>query len=260
MKIRDKDLEWIKSLLKRNIGVLIIVLIVAYLLKYYYSVAGVGELKIFIIPVKFIVENVVGIRFIYDPYYGYISFESGIGIEKGCIGINYMIAIFLMLSFMLFPSFITQREKLMLIGLIIVISYLWMIIVNSVRISSGIILHRAEFHILGLSGDQIHRIQGILIYYIGMWVIYLIMINIGKVFFKKYLIDEREIDGIVIKNKLFKETLIYIPFYFYIAVVVVMPLLNGALFVNASLFINHTFWILLISTLITICISLFIRR
>ena len=86
----------------------------------------IDEFRLIVLPLKSFVEFLTGIEFIFEPGYGYINLENGVGIEKGCIGINYMIAIFYMMCFSLFSLPIGQRKKLLFMCVINVFSYLYM--------------------------------------------------------------------------------------------------------------------------------------
>src|SRR4030043_1170957 len=145
--------------LRNNMLAFMLVLCLAYMLKHYYSTTSPDDLKWLTSPLSALIHSLTGIAFTYKAGYGYVNLKHAIGIEKGCVGINYMIAIFAMLSFSFIPRFPRQIHKLYLIASCALLSYLCTLIVNALRISTAIALPQTAP--LGLSYEQFHRLQGI---------------------------------------------------------------------------------------------------
>ena len=138
------------------------VLLGAFALKHFYSTASVNELRWILAPTTLLVELVSGRTFNFEMHAGYMSSDRSFLIANSCAGVNFMIAAFLMLSIAKL-----WRGKLAwkLIPAALVISYATTIVANTVRISTALHLQNSRLDIAGLSANQLHRLEGILIYF-----------------------------------------------------------------------------------------------
>lgn len=126
------------------------------------------------------------------------------------------------------------------------------ICICGIRISLGIEFYRINIKILDLSNEEIHRIQGILIYYGAMCLIYIIMMKIKRIYISRCSMEAIDKQANAKRSRLFRRILGWSPLHWYILVVVIVPVINGAFSYNPSLVIEHIFWIVIISLLITL--------
>lgn len=141
------------------------VLLTALVLKHHYSTASVNELRWILAPTTFLVELVTGSRFDFESYAGYTNSDRTFVIAASCAGVNFLIAAFLMLS--LRKLWICGREKISwsFIPLTALIAYVTTLVANTVRISTALKFHRNPLELGWLSGNQLHRFEGIFIYF-----------------------------------------------------------------------------------------------
>ena len=141
---------------------LLAVLLIAFALKHFYSTASVNELRWILTPTTFLVELVSGRTFFFEMHAGYMSSDRSFLIATSCAGVNFMIAAFLMLSL----AKLWRRElSWKLLPAALAVSYVATIVANTVRISTALHLQNRGFDIASLSANQLHRLEGILIYF-----------------------------------------------------------------------------------------------
>jgi exosortase K len=201
-----------------------VILIVAASLKAFYSTASVNDLTWILWPTKTVVETISGTRFHFESYTGYMSEDRSFLIAAACSGVNFLIAIFLMLSLRMLwrrrSESTSWRSLLLIAGL----SYVITIFANSLRISSALwlIMTRREF--FGLDRDELHRLDGILIYFGMMLLVY--------VAFEYF---ERKARTLTWKSLAF-------PLAIYYAITLAIPITNGAF--RDSEFLTHSLFVL----------------
>jgi exosortase K len=215
---------------------IVLVLLAALALKYFYSTAGVNELRWILAPTTLLVELVSGRTFNFEMHAGYMSSDRSFLIASSCAGVNFMITAFLMLS-------ITKlwRGKLAwkLIPAAFLISYATTIVANTVRISTALYLQNSRPDIAGLNGNQLHRLEGILIYF-G----FLLLL---------FLLSERTKDQET-PGRAFRLDNFLFPLLIYYVTTLGMPLVN-AMFRQefaASAFLEHSAFVLIAPLLLTV--------
>ena len=104
-----------------------------------------------------------------------------------------------------------------------VTAYFLTVAVNTIRILISIQLYEKDISYGWFTPDRVHRIVGIAVYYIFLYLIY---------FFecKK------------IKKSLTKIT----PLFWYLLITLIVPIATGSYFLNPSKFIEHTIFVILI--------------
>lgn len=162
---RAKEIE--PSYRKRNYVAFVQVLVVvlaAVAVKWYYAVASVNQLRWILAPTTWLVEFITGKNFEFESYTGYMSSDRTFVIAASCAGVNFLITSFLMLSLRRVWQDRTTKIAWRFFAVVALAAYLATIIANTVRISSALLLRRMPVEI-GLSPDQLHRFEGILIYF-----------------------------------------------------------------------------------------------
>jgi exosortase K len=146
-------------------------LLIAWALKQHYSEARADDLKWVLTPTAQLVSAMTGSPFTLQPGEGYLSRERLFLIEKSCAGVNFMLAAFGMLVFTLFHRVRTVVSAGGVLGVSLLAGYTAAVVVNAVRIAMAVWL---AAHPVGLSisGAALHRLEGILVYFGGLMLLY----------------------------------------------------------------------------------------
>jgi exosortase K len=134
-------------------------------LKLHYSTANVNDLRWILAPTKILVELATGERFTFESYAGYMNADHTFLIAASCAGVNFLIAAFLMLTL---PALWRKRFtclKWRMVPTAFLIAYLTTITANTVRIAIALGIRRMDLEVAWLSSDQLHRFEGILVYF-----------------------------------------------------------------------------------------------
>jgi exosortase K len=143
----------------------VVVLVGAYSLKLYYSTASANQLRWILAPTTVLVQLVSGTSFEFESHAGYISRDCNFLIANSCAGVNFLITAFLMLSM---RKLLDDRSKIISWGFIpiaAVVAYLVTLAANTARISIALWLQRMPAEISWLNPSQLHRFEGIFIYF-----------------------------------------------------------------------------------------------
>jgi exosortase K len=147
----------------------IVILLSAFTLKLYYSSASVNQLRWILAPTTAIVEFVTGLSFEFEAHAGYITSDRSFVIAASCAGVNFLITAFLMLSLrQLWQNRAgnqSANKPWRLIPKAFVFAYLATLVANTVRISTALRLREMPLEIAWLSPNQLHRLEGIFIYF-----------------------------------------------------------------------------------------------
>jgi exosortase K len=198
---------------RAKVGVLIVSALAAWGMKRHYAAGGADDLWWVLAPTAALVETLTGATFTVAPGEGYFSRERLFLIEKSCAGINFMIAAFGMLVFALLHRVAGGRSAARVLGVSLGASYVSAVLVNAVRIAIA----------MWMPGDaDVHRIQGITIYFGGLVVLYQLV---------QRLDDARRHTAL--------------PLAAYYAVTLALPLANGAVQSGAR-FVEHALVVLVV--------------
>jgi exosortase K len=155
-----------------------LVLVCALGLKQYYSTASVNQLRWILAPTTFVVELVTGSQFEFESHAGYMSSDRSFVIAASCAGVNFLITAFLMLS--LRKLWRDQENSWPFIPAFALLAYLATVVANTVRISTAIRLQQTRIEFGGLDGNQLHRLEGIVIYFGFLMLLYLVSERLGQ--------------------------------------------------------------------------------
>ncbi len=142
----------------------VVVLLCAVAIKWYYATASVNQLRWILAPTTWLVELITGTNFEFESYTGYMSSDRRFVIASSCAGVNFLITSFLMLSLRKVWKDRATKIAWRFFAVVAIAAYLATIIANTVRISSALLLRRMPVEI-GLSPNQLHRFEGIFIYF-----------------------------------------------------------------------------------------------
>jgi exosortase K len=154
-----------------------VVLCCALALKLYYSAASANQLRWILGPTTALVELVSGRSFSFESNAGYLSDDRSFLIAAPCAGVNFLITAFLMLALRKLWTD-RSRERIVhawpFIPLAALIAYLATLVANTTRISIALWLRRAALATGWLSGSQLHRLEGILVYFGFLLLLYVV--------------------------------------------------------------------------------------
>jgi exosortase K len=157
---------------QKRIAQLIVVLLSAVALKQYYSTASVNQLRWILAPTTAIVELITGSQFTFESNAGYMNKEGTFLIAASCAGVNFLLTAFLMIS--LRRLWLQRINAWKFIPAAALVAYLATLVANTVRISTALRIQKTPLEISWLTGNQLHRLEGIFIYFGFLLLLFLI--------------------------------------------------------------------------------------
>lgn len=149
-----------------------IVLTIAFAMKLFYATSSVNDLRWILAPTTFFVEVITGEHFWFESYAGYISGDRSFLIADSCSGMNFFIMAFLMLSLMKLQKGLTANVSWLFIPISLLAAYTSTLVANTVRITVAMRLHRMSPDFIWINPDQVHRLEGIFIYFGFLMLLY----------------------------------------------------------------------------------------
>ena len=143
----------------------LVIILCALALKLHYATASANQLRWILGPTTSLVEFFNGSSFQFESYAGYMSSDQKFLIAASCAGVNFMVTAFLMLAL---RALLRDRSSVLSWRVIPVyagFAYVTTIIANTVRICVALWLKRVPDDVRWLSWSQLHRIEGIIIYF-----------------------------------------------------------------------------------------------
>jgi exosortase K len=199
-----------------------VVLLGAFTLKLFYSAASSNELRWILAPTTVMVEVVTGMKFEFESHAGYMSSDHTFLIAASCAGVNFLVTSFLMLA--LRKLWREQRLGWTFIPYAAVTAYIATLIANTVRIATALRMKRMSFEVDWLDANQLHRLEGIFVYFGFLLLLYL-------------LTEKSDGASSLARRSLF-------PLLVYYATMLGLPLANGA-YRQGSHFWEHAAFVLL---------------
>ena len=209
--------------MKTKVGVLAVVALVAFGLKRHYADAPTDALSWILTPTAHLVSAVTGVVFSAVPGEGYFSAERMFLIEKACAGVNFMIAAFAMVASALVHRARSVRDGAAVVGVSLLASYLTAVLVNTVRIVIAMWLAVHPVTFASLTAADIHRLEGIVVYFGGLLLLYEVVQRIDR------------------RASVFRYA---VPLGVYYLVTLGVPLANGSSLTEA--FLTHALAVLLL--------------
>ena len=144
--------------------------VIAFGLKQHYAGARADDLAWILGPTATLVGAMTDATFRWQPQEGYFSRERLFLIEKSCAGINFMLAAFGMLVIATLPRVGSGASAARVVGVSLLASYAAAVMVNAVRIAIAMWL--AAHPVTPLSAADMHRVEGIVVYFGGLVLLY----------------------------------------------------------------------------------------
>ena len=207
-----------------------VVLLCALALKFYYSNATADELLWILAPTTTLVELLSRRSFAFESYTGYVSSDHRFVIAVPCAGVNFLITAFLMLALRRLWRDRLQRLSWTFLPITAVFAYVATLIANTMRISIALEMQRRSVDVDGLSGNQLHRLEGIVIYF-G----FLLLL---------FMLSER-------MEAAKTRTALLFPLGIYYATTLGIPLVNGS-YRQGMPFWEHFFFVLVLPLIVVI--------
>ncbi|MFZ1701342.1 MAG: exosortase K [Pyrinomonadaceae bacterium] len=148
-------------------------------IKLYYSGASVDGLFWVLAPTAFLVEIVTGTNFTYESNAGYMSSDHSFLIAASCSGVNFLITAFLMMTISKLWKYRQYGMNWSFIPLALAVAYFTTIIANTVRITTALYLRR-DPQLIWINPDELHRFEGIVIYFGFLLLLFLVTELIGS--------------------------------------------------------------------------------
>jgi exosortase K len=140
-------------------------LLCALALKFYYSNATADELLWILAPTTTLVEMLSGRSFAFESYTGYMSSDHRFVIAVPCAGVNFLMTAFLMLGLRRLWRERLQPVSWSFLPVTAVMAYVATLIANTTRICVALETQRRGVEVDWLNGNQLHRLEGIVIYF-----------------------------------------------------------------------------------------------
>ncbi|WP_028580468.1 exosortase K [Desulfogranum japonicum] len=188
------------------------VLLFALILKLWFSSATPAQLCWLLGPIAKLIQLYTSVQFTFDPHLGYVNQQLQIIIAPVCCGLNFMLIVLCMVAF---QGIITLNSSQLWKWLLVtpLLAYTYTILVNSVRIILAIWLFKHHMEAGWLTPERVHRLSGILIYYLMLLFLY----NATTILLEKIEQSAQTCSS---------QVLALFPFFWYAGMTLVIPLLN----------------------------------
>ena len=147
----------------KTLAQLAAILLIAYVLKSFYSTASVNDLRWILAPTTFLVELITGRQFTFESQAGYMSTDHTFLIAASCSGVNFLIISLMVLSLGTIWREWPRAIEWKALSIAAFVAYGSTVVANTTRIVVALYSQNVEMN--WLSHDELHRIQGIVIYF-----------------------------------------------------------------------------------------------
>ena len=209
---------------------LLVVVLCALALKVYYSTATPDELRWILAPTTALVELLSGRSFTFESYAGYMSSDHRFVIAVSCAGVNFLLTAFLMLGVRRLWRERFQALSWRFLPVVAVVAYVTTVIANAVRICIALEIQRYSIEVSGLTGNQLHRLEGIVVYF-GFLLLLFVLTEKGSAAPRRRLV--------------------LFPLAIYYATTLGLPLLNGS-YRQGIPFLEHSLFVLLLPLILLV--------
>lgn len=147
---------------------------ITYALKRHYSSADAEALRWILAPTAWLVEIACRAPFVFEPNAGYVNTTLRFAIAPSCAGVNFMIVAYCSATLGFVTRMRTLPSKLVLLLVGAGLAYVSTVLVNTARIVIALALQTHPVSIEGVSPEQIHSAEGILVYAVSLFSLYLL--------------------------------------------------------------------------------------
>ena len=226
------NIDALNNLNRRVVAQAIVVLSLAFAMKLFYSTSSVNDLRWILAPTTFLVELITRETFWFESHAGYMSADHSFLIADSCSGVNFLIMAFLMLCLLKLRKGLRTEVSWAFIPAVILAAYLSTIIANTVRITVAMRLHRMSPEMIWINPEQLHRLEGIFIYFGFLLFLYTFAESLEDA------VDSRAST----RRSLLRQSLVPLSIYWFTTLGI--PILNGAYRQGGSFWEHSAFVIL----------------
>lgn len=230
-------------------------------IKCFYSQAGSNELQWILAPTAWWVRILSGIKFEYAPDAGYINHALRFIIAPSCSGVQFMVISFATLFFSFVHRLGTMKGRQCWLLSSLISSYLLTILVNGLRIVLAIrlpvYLHPAGPWGLWLTQERLHTLIGIAVYFTSLSALYHAAGNMIRRVSNQP--EGNPVNACAAQSGGSLKAMLrnfWPPIFWYIAIVLGIPLLNRAYLKNGSQFTEYAVLLAAMCLAITALFSL----
>jgi len=225
----------------RKLPLYLLAAALAVAMKQHYSTAGSSQLQWILGPTTWLVSFLTDTRFTFIAARGYVSANQDILIAPACAGLNFLIICFCMLVFSFLHRAKTLRTGLCLLITSCMTALCSTLVVNTTRIILAMRTSNNPLAVGVLSSDRLHRLEGICIYFLALSLLYYVAYVVANRFLER-------------RDSIFSNSILKLaalsPFFWYLLIMVGIPILRGSYSNNLSAFIEHTLFVTIIPLLI----------
>jgi exosortase K len=257
--MKNDTLTQVKSFFLQNGIFLLIALLAAAGLKYYYSQARSDGLAWMLGPTAGLVEYISGISFEKEADTGFISHTHQIIIAPACAGVNFFIIAFCMAVFSGIHHIEHKPRKFLWLAASAASAYLLTIFVNATRIIVSIYFYTTDIYSEWITPERVHRLEGTLIYFFFLCLFYTIMKKgLNHCSWSRAVKGRAGLTRASTRSEYYRWACAgWIPLFWYGLVTVVAPLANGAYRDNGARFAEHIWMVISGCLMVVAAIFLF---
>lgn len=230
-------------------GVLILGL--ACLLKLAFGHADANRLAWLLRPTAALVELCSGLRFLSCGEEGYLNYELNILIAPACSGVNFLLIAATMAGLMGFLRLRSATDQLLFALAMAPCAYLATLLVNTSRILLAIFLYQADISSAWLTWPRIHRIEGVVVYYLFLCLFSWLVSTLLAYWEKRSGYNPRQWSC---------SPVLIFPLICYLFFALAIPLLNSVVREGAIRFGEHGLTVLLLSCGLSLLMWLKLRH
>ncbi len=205
---------------------LVLLVLCALALKFHYSTATVNQLRWILAPTTLFVELFSGKSFEFESYTGYMSSDHTFVIAAPCAGVNFLITALLILGITRLWRCRSDVMRWYFFPSIAATAFVATLIANTARICLAL----NDVRISWLSANQQHRLEGIVVYFGFLLLLFLVTERLRSA----------------------SPSGLLIPLGIYYATTLGIPLLNGS-YKQGSAFWEHSAFVLLLPLPLLLC-------
>jgi len=254
MKALSNEPLFFRSLNIHDILLYSLVLLVAFLLKWHYSVAGSDALRWILLPTATLAEYLTGFHFTYEYGVGYISTAAHLIIAPACAGVNFLIITFCMITFSQLHRFKTPIPKYRCVMLYLGAAYLYTIAINAIRIVTGIYLNRSTYLDTWFTPKQAHKIEGVVIFFTALLVFNFCINKATSFIMHRYRIHG---SNKILRHPYRSAVVVGLNcFFWYIIIMLIVPIVTHYHAIESSTLFNHAMMVIVLPLFLTVGILL----
>lgn len=230
--------------LSQNGWMYLIAALAAVGIKFHYSTAASADLLWILAPTARLVSFFTRIEFVFIEVEGFVNATGSIVIAPACAGVNFLIICFCMLVFAHLQCFRHQVKKAAWLFASGLIALVFTLPVNATRIILSINSAVLPGSYGWFTPERLHRLEGISVYFLALSLLY----YASKALLTRLVGSNSEEPEFVSPSR----NGFLIPFFWYLAVTLGVPLARGSFAGNFPRFVEHGLTVCLVPVLLLV--------